>query len=270
MARLTWNAIGERYYETGVNRGVLYVDAQPGGAWNGLTGVTENPSGGDAKPYYIDGVKYLNVPSSEEFGVSIDAFTYPNEFSQCDGTAVAFAGVSISQQRRKTFGLSYRTRIGNDIDGTQHGYKIHLIYNCLASPSERAYHTVDENADPIGFSWSCTTTPVSVGNGLRPTAHIVIDSTKITPQALEIVEGRLYGTDEKQSYLPSPAELFELFTLSPGILFRITLNTVNGLSVLIPDAPGDLAATLTDGLYVLTADSHLSGGSDDGTYIWED
>jgi hypothetical protein len=270
MARLIWDAVGERYYETGVNKGVLYVDAQPGVAWNGLTSVTENPSGGDPESFYFDGVKYLSSPSPEDFSVSIEAFTYPTEFSQCDGTAVAFSGVSIGQQKRKPFGLSYRTRLGNDVDGSQHGYKIHLIYNCLASPSERSYSSISENVEPLTFSWGCVTTPVAVGSGFNPTAHIVIDSTKITPQALQIVEDRLYGTDEQQSYLPSPAELFELFTLSPGILFSLSLNTVTGLSVLTPDAPGDLAATVTDGLFVLTADSHLSGGSDDGYYTWED
>lgn len=268
MPRLTWDANGERFYETGVDRGVLYVEGQPGVSWNGLKSVSESPSGGETQSYYIDGVKYLAVSGPEEFGASVEAFTYPDEFAQCDGTAVVFSGVYVSQQRRKSFGLSYRTLIGNDVDGTEHGYKIHLIYGALAEPSERSYSSMEDSTDPTAFSWSCSTKPVVVGNGLKPTSHIVVDSRKITPQALQILEARIYGTEAQQAYLPSPAELFELFTINPGMVFRLQLNTVTGLSLLVPETPGDLQESTVAGLFVLTDTSHLTGGSSDGTYNW--
>lgn len=268
MPQLTWGVVGERFYETGIDRGVLYLDAQPGVPWNGLTSVAETHSGGDAKAYYVDGVKYLNVSSAEEFGVTIEAHTYPKEFAACDGSAVAFAGVFIAQQRRKSFGLSYRTRLGNDVDGTQHGYKIHMVYNALAEPSDRAYQSLGDSVDPINFSWSCSTKPKVVGHGLRPTAHIVVDSTKIPTQALEILEARLYGSSSVQAYLPSPAELFDLFTVNPGGVFAIGFNSVTGLSDLTPAIPGDISTTVDDGEFVVTSGSHLTGGSSDGTYSW--
>jgi len=266
---LTWDAPGDRIFETGIDRGVLYVEGQPGVSWNGLTDVAENPTGGEVKARYIDGVKYLATTSAEEFGVTITAFTYPDEFAQCDGTAIKFAGVYFGQQTRKPFGLSYRTRIGNDAEGVDHGYKIHLVYGALATPSERSYSTMTENTDPSTFSWACLATPSPVGNGLKPTAHITIDSRKIPAQALQILESRLYGSELQQPYLPTPAELFQLFTINPGMAYRLQFNSVTGLSMLVPEVPGDLVETTTAGIFALTETTHLTGGSVDGTYIWE-
>lgn len=269
MPRITWNADGERLYEAGVDRGVLYVTGQPGVAWNGLTSVSESADGGETKSYYIDGVKYLDTSSPEELKVSINAYTYPEAFAQCDGTAVAFSGVFVSQQKRKSFGLAYRTKIGNDLEGLNHGYKIHLLYGCLASPSEQNYNTESQELEPTVFSWNCSTKPIAVGRGFRPTAHITIDSRSIPEQALQILEDRLYGTDVVQAYLPPPKELFELFTVVPGAVYSITLNTVTGISLLVPSVPGDLLETVDEGLFVLTDTSHLSDVDADGIYIWE-
>ena len=188
MAPLTWDQVGDRLYETGVDHGVLYLpDAagvyNTGFAWNGLTTVTETPSGAEASPQYADNIKYLNMISAEEFGATIEAFTYPEEFAQCDGTDLPSPGVAIGQQGRKMFGLSYRTRVGNDVDGTEFGYKLHLLYGCLAAPSEKAYATINDSPEAIAFSWDVTTTPVPVTN-LKPTALIVIDSTVVDPTDL--------------------------------------------------------------------------------------
>lgn len=269
MPRLTWNADGERLYETGIDQGVLYVTGQPGVSWNGLISVSESADGGETKSYYMDGVKYLETSSPEELKVSINAFTYPEAFSQCDGTAVAFSGVYVSQQKRKSFGLAYRTKIGNDLVGTLHGYKIHLVYGCLATPTEQNYESESQETEPTTFSWECSTKPISVGRGFRPTAHITIDSRKIPEQALQILEDRLYGTDVIQAYLPSPQELFELFTVVPGAVYSISLNTVTGISLLVPSVPGDVIETVTQGIFVLTDTSHLSDVDADGIYVWE-
>src|SRR5690606_35515536 len=172
MARVTWDQVGERLYETGVDHGVLYLrnetgDYDTGVAWNGLVSVTESPTGAESNPQYADNIKYLNLVSAEEFGATIEAFTYPEEFAQCDGTAAPAAGVYVGQQPRRTFGLSYRTQVGNDIDGTDHGYKLHLIYGALAAPSEKAYNTINDSPEAITFSWELTTTAVEVP-GLKP------------------------------------------------------------------------------------------------------
>lgn len=270
MARLKWNAAGTRFFETGVDHGVLYVNGQPGVAWNGLTAVTESPSGADAKSYYIDGVKYLQRAAPEEFAATIEAYTYPDEFAACDGTIIAFSGVLVGQQRRKSFGVSYRTRVGNDISGTDNGYKIHLVYGLLATPSERTYSAIGEEPEPLKFSWQCSSKPVKVGPGFKPAATIVIDSRKIPAQVLQIVEDRLYGSSTEQAYLPSPEEIFELFAANPGGVYDLAINTVTGLSLLVPATPGDLSIVGSTGLFVLTASSHLSGGVDDGIYTWED
>lgn len=215
MAALTWDKTGERIYETGVDHGVLYLrnalgEYDSGFAWNGLTAVTESPSGAESTPIYADNIKYLNLTSAEEYGATIEAFTYPEEFAECDGTAVASAGITVGQQGRKTFGFSYRTLIGNDISGTDHGYKLHLVYGALAAPSEKAYATVNDSPEAITFSWEVTTSPVEVP-GMKPSAQLTIDSTKVDEGALKLLEDLLYGDATDPARLPLPEEVIALF-----------------------------------------------------------
>ena len=213
MATLTWDVQGERYYETGVSKGVLYPFKEgkysKGVAWNGLTAVNENTSGAEPTPLYADNIKYLNLLSNEEFAATVEAYTYPDEFAECDGSAELAAGVSVGQQKRIPFGLSYVTKLGNDTDGQDHGYKIHLIYGALAKPSQKNYATINDNPEAITFSWELSTTPVAVPN-MRPTACITIDSTKVTPENLKKIEDKLYGTESEEAALPTPAELAAL------------------------------------------------------------
>lgn len=224
MAKLIWDATGERTYETGVDHGVLYPQvngAYPKGvAWNGLTAVTETPSGAEANAIYADNIKYLNLFSAEDFGATVEAYTYPEEFEKCDGSADAgVKGLSIGQQKRQSFGLSYRTIIGNDSEGDSHGYKLHLIYAAMASPSEKNYQTVNDSPEAISFSWEVTTTPVAftkrfkVGDDpieLKPTARLTIDSTKVDSTRLATLEAKLYGTDKDEAQLPSPDEVLTI------------------------------------------------------------
>lgn len=214
---LNWDAIGERIYETGVDHGVLYLLDSNGAyssgyAWNGLTTVTESPSGAEPNAIYADNMKYLNIYSAEEFGATVEAYTYPDEFAQCDGSAELATGVSLGQQDRKTFGMCYRTKIGNDVDGEAHGYKLHLMYGCRATPSERAYNTVNDSPEAIAFSWEISTTPVTV-SGHKATSLITIDSTKADATKLAALEAILYGTaasgnDEAvAARLPLPDEI---------------------------------------------------------------
>lgn len=213
MAKLVWDADSERLYETGVDHGVLFVKENgaytTGVVWNGLTAVNESPEGGEPNPLWADNIKYLNLMSNEEFNGSIEAYTYPDEFMACDGTAELTEGVYVGQQSRKEFGLSYRTKIGNDVDGAEHGYKIHLVYGCLASPTEKGYETINDSPDAITFSWDFTTTPVAVVDGsgneiAKPTAHLVIDSTKVDATKLTAFETTLYGGDSTEPTLPLP------------------------------------------------------------------
>ena len=212
MSKLVWDNVGERYYETGVKNGVLYVyDAKNkkygvGVAWNGLTAVTESPSGAEATALYADDIKYLNLMSNEEFGATIEAYTYPAEFGACDGSAEIADGVSIGQQKRSTFGLCYRTTLGNDTNGNDYGYKLHIIYGCLAAPSEKAYATVNDSPEAITFSWEVTTTPVAV-EGFKPTACITIDSTKADKTKLAALEAKLYGSESEEPALILPDEI---------------------------------------------------------------
>lgn len=210
MSKLVWDQTGERLYETGVKMGVLYVQeagAYPKGvAWNGLTAVTESPSGAEPTALYADDTKYLNLMSNEEFGGTIEAYTYPEEFGVCDGTAALADGVYLGQQPRKTFGLCYRTVIGNDTENNDHGYKLHLIYGALASPSEKAYNTINDSPEAITFSWEFSTTPVSV-NGFKPTSCITIDSTKVDAEKLATLEAALYGSESEEAKLPLPNEV---------------------------------------------------------------
>ena len=213
MSKIEWDKTGERLYETGVNKGVLYpqsAGAYPKGvAWNGLTAVTESPSGAEATPLYADNIKYLNLMSNEEFGATIEAYTYPDEFAACNGEASLVDGISIGQQTRKAFGMSYQTRVGNDTDAVDHGYKIHLIYGALAAPSEKAYATINDSPEAITFSWEVTTTPVEV-TGFKPTASLVIDSTKVAAEALTALEEILYGSESQEARLPLPDEIVSL------------------------------------------------------------
>lgn len=216
MAPLTWDQIGERLYETGVDRGVLFIPDESGEysngvAWNGLTTVTESPSGAEATPLYADNIKYLNLISAEQFGATIEAFTYPDEFGVFDGTADLEVGVSIGQQSRKVFGLCYRTRLGNDLDGSDHGYKLHLLYGAQAAPSEKAYATINDAPEAISFSWAITTSPVDVA-GYKPTALLTIDSSKVSSEDLAALELILYGDEGVEPRLPLPTEVATLFS----------------------------------------------------------
>lgn len=226
MSKVVWDKTGERLYETGVKRGVLYpmVTPEPGAespdyypkgvAWNGLTAVTESPSGAEATPLYADDIKYLNLMSNEDFGGTIEAYMYPDEFAQCDGSAALATGVMIGQQKRNAFGLSYVTTLGNDTESNDYGYKLHLIYGALASPSEKAYATINDSPEAITFSWEFTTTPVEVeveGKKFKPTANITIDSTKVDAEKLAALEAILYGSDDAEPRLPLPKEVAEIF-----------------------------------------------------------
>ena len=216
MSNIVWDQTGERLYETGVKRGVLYVQdsggTYPKGVpWNGLTAVTESPSGAEATPLYADDIKYLNLISTEELGGTIEAYTYPDEFAECDGSASIATGVYIGQQSRKTFGMCYTTTVGNDVDSNAHGYKLHLIYGALASPSEKAYSTINDSPEAITFSWEFSTTPVNV-TGFKPTANIVIDSTKATPEKMAALEKILYGDTDVEPRLPLPNEVAQVMS----------------------------------------------------------
>lgn len=214
MSRLVWDQTGERYYETGVKNGVLYLPDTKGAystgvAWNGLTAVTESPSGAEATALYADDIKYLNLMSNEEFGATIEAYTYPVEFAKCNGESEIAGGVVIGQQSRSTFGFCYRTVIGNDVEGNDYGYKLHLVYGALAAPSERAYATINDSPEAITFSWEVTTTPVAV-TGHKPTACVTIDSTKTDAAKLVALENILYGSDDVEPRMPLPDEIMEL------------------------------------------------------------
>lgn len=216
MAKLVWDQTGDRLYETGVSKGVLYPIQSEGAyskgvAWNGLASVTESPSGAEANPIYADDMKYLNLLSAEEFSATIEAYTYPDEFAECDGSADIATGVSIGQQKRKVFGLCYRTVLGNDVDSNDHGYKLHLIYGCMAAPSEKAYTSINDSPEAITFSWEISTTPVNV-TGFKPTASITIDSTKAKKEKLTALEAILYGDENKEARLPLPDEIATLMS----------------------------------------------------------
>lgn len=216
--KLVWDQTSERLYETGVKMGVLYPQDEAGEypkgvAWNGLTAVTESPSGAEATALYADDIKYLNLMSAEEFAATVEAYTYPDEFAECDGSASIAKGVSIGQQKRKAFGLCYRTILGNDVAGNDYGYKIHIIYGAMAAPSEKEYASVNDSPEAITLSWELSTTPVSV-NGFKPTASIVIDSTKVDAEKLTALEAILYGSETADARLPLPDEIATLMAAS--------------------------------------------------------
>lgn len=218
MSKLVWDQSGKRLYETGVDHGVLYP-IQTGGiyskgvAWNGLTAVTESPSGADVNDIYADNMKYLGLVGAEKFGATVEAYTYPDEFAECDGSVELVKGATIGQQNRKVFGMVYRTVIGNDVDGNEHGYKLHLIYGATAAPSEKAYNTINEDPEAITFSWELSTTPVNV-TGHKPTASLTIDSTKADPTKLAELEKILFGDTETEPRLPLPDEIAQLLNVA--------------------------------------------------------
>lgn len=218
MSKLVWDQSGKRLYETGVDHGALYP-IQTGGvyskgvAWNGLTAVTESPSGADVNDIYADNMKYLGLVGAEKFGATVEAYTYPDEFAECDGSVELVKGATIGQQNRKVFGMVYRTVIGNDVDGNEHGYKLHLIYGATAAPSEKAYNTINEDPEAITFSWELSTTPVNV-TGHKPTASLTIDSTKADPTKLAELEKILFGDTETEPRLPLPDEIAQLLNVA--------------------------------------------------------
>ena len=214
MAKIKWDETGEKIYETGVKNGVLYLPNETGEyvkgvAWNGLTAVTESPSGAESTPLYADDIKYVELFSAEEFGATLECYTYPDEFAECDGSAEVTPGVIIGQQNRKTFGLCYRTTLGNDVKGNEFGYKLHLIYGAKASPSEKSYSTINDSPEAITFSYEITTTPVNV-TGHKPTASLTINSTKVEAGKLQQLEALLYGGDSAEAKLPLPDEVINL------------------------------------------------------------
>ncbi len=253
MAQLMWDKVGERFFETGVDQGVLYIPDNNGAytngvAWNGLTNVTESPSGAEPNAQYADNIKYLNLFSAEDFSATLEAFTFPDEFQQFDGLAVPTPGVAVGQQPRKVFGLSYRTKIGNDLEGDDYAYKRHLVYGCQASPSEKAYGTTNDSPEPITFSWSLTTNPVPVGN-LKPTSIITIDSRHVGAQELAALEQLLHGDTGVDPFLPLPDTVISMFSGGVTIVTpteptvatsgpnknKITIPTVTGVSYYIGD-----------------------------------
>lgn len=252
MSRLIWDAAGDRLFETGAKNAVLYVQDESGTyplgiAWNGLSSVTESPSGADASPVYADDVKYLNLIAAEEFGATIEAYTYPDEFAECDGSVDLATGVKAGQQTRKSFGLCYRTAIGNDIDGNEYGYKLHLVYGATAAPSEKAYSSINDSPEAIAFSWELSTIPVTVTDH-KPTAIIVIDSTKADADTLEALENILYGDVGADPYLPLPDAV--------ATLFSVPAPSVVELSTIAP-ADGEAAAPITSTV-VLTFNNEIS------------
>jgi len=290
MALLTWDQTGERFYETGVDHGVLYLPNgvgvyDTGFAWNGLVSVTESPSGAESNPQYADNIKYLNLVSAEEFGATIEAFTYPDEFAECDGTVMPQPGVSVGQQNRKPFGLSYRTRLGNDLNGTDYGYRLHLIYNALAAPSEKAYTTINDSPEAITFSWELTTTPVEVGMVdsvmYKPTASLTIDSTKVNAAALTTLEEFLYGTAGTDPSLPAPADVLGLFsgtitTVTPVAptydsgTDTITIPSVTGVNYYINNEVVTGAVVITENTMVTAkpaAGYKFTTGTDDDWFF---
>ena len=214
MAKLVFNNVGERLFETGVKNGVLYVMGEDGAyengvVWNGLTAVTESPSGAETTPLYADDVKYVVIYAAEEFGATVEAYTYPEEFEQCDGSASISEGITIGQQTRKSFGMCYKTSVGNDVQGQDFGYKIHIIYGAKAAPSEKSYSTINDSPEAVTFSWELSTVPVPV-EGFNPTATMVIDSTRVPSEKMKLIEDKLYGTEAEEATLPLPNELLAL------------------------------------------------------------
>lgn len=265
MAKIEWDNPGDRYYHVGIDRGVLYPKSGPGVPWNGLSSVNENPTGGTAKPYYIDGFKYLNESTPEEFAGTIEAYTYPDEFSKIDGTYSSGSGLYYGQQVRESFGLCYRTFIGSDTEGLDNGYEIHLIYNALASPTSKSHSTVSNTVSPSTFSWNITSAPGLISSR-KPTSHLVINSKETDPETLKDLEDILYGTYET-ARLPEITEIVTMFDDWP--VLEISPNTSTGLNQLIFDGLSDLKGDTSVGLYEATDDTRLVERSTPGLYDLE-
>lgn len=277
MTRLLWDQIGERRYETGVSQGVLYIPNgvgvyDSGVAWSGLTSVTESPSGAESNKQYADNQVYVNLLSAEEFGGTVEAFTYPEEFGQCDGTYNPMPGIAVGQQSRKTFGLCYKTILGNDIETNDYGYKLHLVYGLLAAPSEKQYTTVNDSPELATFSWDVSSTPVGVGtvggHTYKPTSLLVIDSTQVDADVLEALEDLLYGTVGTDPSLPSPAEVLGMFSGTITDVFptaptynnsthTVTIPSVTGVTYYIGTEPQTSGAHVIAGDTVVTAKANV-------------
>lgn len=258
MAKLVWDRVGERFYQTGVDRGVLYPQDGDGVAWNGLTAVSESPTGGEARPFYVDGYKYLNKPTREEFEGSIEAFTYPSEFEACDGTKSLGRGLYFGQQRRKSFSLSYRTKVGNDLEGIDHGYKLHLIYNALAQPASKNFTTLSDNPEALAFGWSFSTKPIRV-TGHRPVPHLIVDSTKAQSSLMIAIEDILYGSVAASPRIPLPSEVITLFAEWPE------LNVVNnGDGTFTVDGPDNVVSILSNTTFQINSPAVTDNGN--GTF----
>lgn len=255
MTRLDWSTAGSRYYEAGVDRGVLYLPDKPGVVWNGLTDVTENPSGGDANPFYQDGIKYSNNSNPEELEMTISAFTYPQEFAECNGNAQPRSGLYIAQQRRKSFGLTYRTMIGNDLESDA-GYRIHIIYNATVSPTSEAHQSFSDKMDPMEFSWGITTLPERIP-GYRPTSHVVIDTRNTDPEIVTLIEDILYGTEADTARLPSFSDILAAY----DTISTLTI-TDNGDGTWTATAPFDVIRMIDDDTFEITSNT--------ATYLDED
>lgn len=271
MTKLIWGTVGERFYETGVDRGVLYLDGVSGVPWNGLISVSEAPSGGAATPYYLDGIKYANSSSMEEYAATLEAYAYPDEFGLCDGTEYMANGLFITQQRRKSFGLAYRTRVGNDIDSTDHGYKLHIVYNAQADPSAKSYTTTSDDPGAATFSWAISTRPIKFSDpsfGVKYGSHLVLDSRVIYPWAMLAIENVLYGDAENEPRLPTPQEILTIFV--ENALLQILDNGDGTWTATGPDQAIVLVSTteafvLDSSAYPLAEDPN-----DPGTFIIQD
>lgn len=268
MTRLIWDEIGARYFEAGIDRGVFYKPDGDGYAWNGLIAVKESPSGGQPTPYYIDGIKYLNVPKPEDFNATIEAFTYPDEFDEFDGTSYDELGIGYTLQPRKPFNLTYRSKVGNDLLGSDYAYKLHLIYNALAEPSARSFSTIDNSPGAMPFSWNISAMPIMIP-GRTPTPHLVLDSRKVDPYRLAEVENILYGSAYASPRFPS---LDEMITVFGWEMFRIIPDHEDGLATLIDEGRPDLKDnnTLQPGLYRSSAVTRLNETNISGLYQREE
>lgn len=261
MSKIVWDKTGERFYETGVDHAVLYTIDEKGlynggVAWNGITAINESPSGAEPNNLYADNIKYLVLVGAEDFGLTIEAYTYPDEWEQCDGSAEIAPGVLAGQQNRKVFGLSYRTKLGNDVDGQDHGYKLHLVYGGLASPSERGYQSVNDSPEPINPSWEVTTTPVDVP-GFKPTARLIITSTKADPDKLAALEKILYGSDDTEPRLPLPEEVIELLKVDAVV---IVTSAENADTTLFGKKVSDLQSNIVIGEDTISGSlKHVTG-----------
>lgn len=277
MTALTWDGTGERQFESGVDRGVLYIPNDVGAynngyAWNGLTTVTESPTGAAVTKKYADNINYLSLISAEEFAGTIEGFTYPPEFGQCDGTSTPVAGVTVGQQTRKRFGLAYRTKMGNDIEGQDAGYKLHLVYGALAEPSQKAYATVNDSPDSTGFSWKFSTTPVDVP-GLKPSAILVIDSLTADSSSLAALEQALYGTVGDDPRLPDPGDVITMFSGAVTVVHPAAPTYNNGTHTLTITATTGVVytnavtgAVLSTGAHVITEDTGVDATPLSGAY----